>query len=203
MRRLNLIFLLTVSFLSCFSQEKRDTVFFKSKNFTGYYSETKEQPLFVEYVVNHCTVGGASRKGMNFYKNDSIHTADNADYYKNVWDKGHLVPAASQNCTKQSIKETFSFLNCALQHQRLNQGVWKHLEEYERGLSLDFNVRIQVEVVFQTNQRLSTGALIPSGFYKTIFLDNKKVLKYYFPNKPPKYKNYNDYIIYAESGRNR
>jgi hypothetical protein len=27
---------------------------------------------------------------MNFYKEDDVHTSDNADYYRNVWDKGHL-----------------------------------------------------------------------------------------------------------------
>jgi len=202
MKKLKFILVLfTLSFFSCFSQEKRDSVFFESSYYSGIYSEVKEQPVFIRYKVDYCS-NGQSRKGLNFYKNDSIYTSDNADYYKNVWDKGHIVPAASQNCTRKSIKETFSFLNCALQHQKLNQGVWRQLEEYERGLSLDFEVYIEVDVVFQTNQRLKTGATIPSGFYKIIYLDGEKVLKFYFPNKPPSYKSYKDYMIYSkENGK--
>lgn len=164
-------------------------------NYWGIYSEIKEQPLKIEYEVKYCP-NGVKRKGLEFYKPKTIHTSDKHDYYKNVWDKGHMVPAASQNCDKYMIKETFNYLNCALQHQDLNRKVWKYLEEYERKLSMVHNVYIIIEVEFKTKQKLKSGATIPSGFYKTIIINGGDlVMKYYFPNKSPKSYNYKDYKI--------
>ena len=93
------------------------------------YSTKKQQPLWLEYEVE-CTGGGFSRKGLNFKKDTQFAgvTSNNADYYKNVWDKGHLAPAADFNCSYEKLKATFSFLNCALQHEKLNRGPWKNLE---------------------------------------------------------------------------
>lgn len=192
-------FLITLLFLFtniiCYSQQKKDSVHFEMENYTGIYSEVKEQPLLIEYEVKHCS-DGVRRNGLEFYKPKTINTSDHRDYYKNVWDKGHMVPAASQNCNKQMIKETFSYLNCALQHQDLNRRVWKYLEEYERKLSKEYSVYVIIVVEFKTNQKLRTGATIPSGFYKTIILNGGDViLKYYFPNIPPKSNYYKDYKI--------
>ena len=60
--------------------------------------------------------------------NDSQPILVNDDYVNNVWDKGHLAPAAAFNCDRETIKKTFSYLNCALQHEGLNRGPWKELE---------------------------------------------------------------------------
>ena len=82
-----------------------------------------------------------------------------------------MVPAASQNCDKKMISETFSYLNCALQHQDLNRKVWKYLEEYERELAQIHNISIIINIEFKTKQKLKTGATLPSGFYKTIIIN--------------------------------
>ena len=58
-----------------------------------WYDETLEQPIKVTYWVSN-RPKNADRKGMNFYKESDFHTSDNNDYYKNVWDKGHIAPAA-------------------------------------------------------------------------------------------------------------
>lgn len=175
--------------------QKRDSVYFYSNHYKGIYSEIKEQPLLIEYKVKNCYYG-ESRKGLEFYRCDTIHTSDKQDYYKNIWDKGHMVPAASQNCDKEMISETFSYLNCALQHQDLNRRVWKYLEEYERELSEVHEIYIKITIEFKTKQKLKTGATLPSGFYKTIIINGGDlILKYYFPNQKPKSNYYNDYKI--------
>ncbi len=195
MKRLSILLFLLIS-LTSFSQKSKK-VKFEKENYWGYYSEVFEQPLFIRYEIHHCDYG-ESRKGLKFYRDKKIHTSDNADYYKNPWDRGHLVPAASQNCTYQMIKETFNYLNCALQYYKLNQGVWRHLEEYERELASKWNVVVEVKVEFNENsRRLNTGAVIPSGFWKTIILDNGlMVYEYYFPNIDPVHKDYEKYQIY-------
>ena len=202
MKKLKLIVLFTLSFFTCFGQEKRDSVYFQSTYYSGIYSEVKEQPIYIKYRVLNCGSEGYSRKGISFFKNDSIHTSDNADYYKNVWDRGHIVPAASQNCYPKAIKETFSFLNIALQHERLNQGVWRQLEEYERSLAWKHDiVDIEVIVEFKTNQWLKTGALIPSGFYKIIYLNGSRSATFYFKNIAPNRNSYKDYRVKSWNGK--
>jgi len=148
------------------------------------YSEEYQQPLFVEYSVQ-CPNGDASRKGMDFYGVDSVSTSDNNDYKSNVWDKGHMAPAASFNCDKETLKKTFSYLNCALQHQGLNRGPWKELEKFERELAKT-NPIVIVYILIHFDKEwglLPTGARIPTGFTKMIFINDTTVYHFYFPNK--------------------
>jgi endonuclease G len=174
----------------------RDSVYVKSPIFEVMYSEVLEQPKWIKYTVL-CPEGSASRAGMDFYTVDSIKTSDAKDYLKNVFDKGHLAPAADFNCTKEMLKQTFSYLNCALQNQYLNRGVWRILEEYERELAKKEKVSVAIYLVFdQKSQKLPTGATVPTGFYKYIYLEtSKKTIKYYFPNEAPAKAKYADYEI--------
>ena len=73
---------------------------------------------------------------MNFYTQEGIETSDNYDYVNNEYDKGHMAPAGSLNCDTDMLYKTFSYVNCALQQENLNRGVWKKLENRERVLSL-------------------------------------------------------------------
>ena len=132
--RILLLIALLFSTNLIFSQALRDSVKVKTDIYEVIYSEKLEQPRFIKYEVL-CPTGTASRAGMDFYTNDTIKTSDNLDYAKNLYDKGHLAPAADFNCTKDMLKKTFSYLNCALQDQYLNRGVWRMLEEYERELA--------------------------------------------------------------------
>lgn len=156
----------------------------KNDIFTITYSERFQQPLEVSYTVQ-CPNGNASRKGMNFYIVDSIITSDNADYRNNVWDKGHMAPAADFNCSDTLLKKTFSYVNCALQHRGLNRGPWKELERFERNLAKTYTfVSVNIVIHFEDSPEnwLATGALIPIGFTKTIWCDGER-FEFYFPNK--------------------
>ena len=161
------------------------------------YSESKQQPLWLEYETE-CNERGFSRKGLNFKKDTQFTgiTSDNADYYKNVWDKGHLAPAADFNCDYEKLRATFSYLNCALQHEKLNRGAWKYLEKYERKLSKEFKVNVRIELEFDANSLLlETGALVPSYFIK-ILSYNDIVRVFRFPNNISTYKQlWQDYEV--------
>ena len=161
------------------------------------YSESKQQPLWLEYETE-CNERGFSRKGLNFKKDTQFTgiTSDNADYYKNVWDKGHLAPAADFNCDYEKLRATFSYLNCALQHEKLNRGAWKYLEKYERKLSKEFKVNVRIELEFDANSLLlETGALVPSYFIK-ILSYNDIVRVFRFPNNISTYKqSWQDYEV--------
>ena len=147
------------------------------------YDEELEQPIKLSYTVQ-CATGNASRQGLNFRKVDGYHTSDNEDYKDNPYDKGHLAPAAAFNCTRDMVKATFSYLNCALQHQGLNRGPWKELEEVERHLSMFYDVDVTIEVIFDNNpKRVPGGAAIPKAFRKMITIDHNAIYEYYFPNE--------------------
>lgn len=186
-----ILFLILIPFFS-FSQIKVEM-----ENFTILYSEEKEQPLKVEYqVLCKNEDVSFSRSGMGFYKCDSIKTSDDADYYKNVWDKGHMAPAADFNCDEKALRSTFTYLNCALQHQELNRGTWKYLEDYERKLADTSIVKVKIDILFEENsKRLQTGAVVPEGFRKTIWLNDELFGIWYFPNKPAKERNVNIYRL--------
>lgn len=157
------------------------------------YSVEKEQPLWVEYTVL-CPNGDASRSGMDFWEPDGIHTSDDEDYENNVWDKGHLAPAAAFNCNKEMLRKTFNYLNSALQHQSLNRGIWNRLEAFERDLANFYTVDVRVDVIFDENsQRLTTGAVVPSFFKKTMKWDDKTA-EFLFPNIDTSGTDWIDYL---------
>ena len=180
--------ILVLLFLPLFSfAQKRDSVYVQNKVFTLVYSEVLEQPKWVKYKVT-CAENNVSRKGLDFYKEKTIHTSDNEDYVANDWDKGHMAPAAAFGCNAELLKQTFTYLNSVLQHKSLNRGVWKELEEYERQLRQKADdIEIYIRVDFNPPlKKVSGGATIPSGFYKTIKSQKLKINEcYYFNNTIP------------------
>lgn len=173
----------------------RDSVLVKTDIYEVMYSETLEQPLWTKYQVQ-CTGTGASRKGMDFYTVKGYKTSDAKDYEKNEWDKGHVAPAADFNCTKEMLYKTFSYLNCTLQHEKLNRVHWRLLEDYERLLAYSEGpVFVEVKVIFdKVPKRVNTGAAIPTAFLKTIKTPTKTI-KFYFKNEPPTKPTFVDYQV--------
>tara|TARA_R110000822_G_scaffold171028_1_gene310849 strand:+ start:426 stop:1007 length:582 start_codon:yes stop_codon:yes gene_type:complete len=165
--------------------------------FTVEYDQQRQQPLWVEYTVT-CPNGTASREGMNFWEPDMIITSDDEDYVDNIYDKGHLAPAAAFSCNPEMLYKTFSYLNSALQHQGLNRGQWSKLESFERAAANFFNedVIVRVEVLFEGEENvLPTGATIPSGFRKTITIGDKTRV-FEFPNIDTKGTKWIDYLTH-------
>lgn len=179
--RLLLVLSLSLGLSSLFGQTVKTI---ETDIFTVVYSEPYQQPLKVDYWVQ-CPMGDADRGGMDFFKVDGVITSDNNDYKDNVWDKGHIAPAADFNCDKETLKKTFSYLNCALQHEGLNRGPWKELERFERDLAKVYypeRINVVVEILFEEEEEwLPTGALVPTSFKKTIITPQNQ-WEFVFPN---------------------
>lgn len=177
-----------------FFGQLRDSVFVKTPIFNVVYSEKLQQPKWVEYTVL-CHDGTISRKGLDFYPVKGIVTSTNEDYENNLYDKGHLAPAADFNCNQDYLKQTFSYLNCVLQHEKLNRGTWRLLEAHERELAKQYKVSVEIRMYYSKNSKvLTSGATIPDSFTKTIMYNNKKE-KYFFKNEEPKSSDYNNYKV--------
>ena len=186
MRLTLLLFILSVQ--SLLAQTKRDSVLIETPVFTVMYSETLEQPLWIKYrSTNRPT--NVNRGHMNFYKEKSILTSDDADYKANVYDKGHGAPAATFSDSEENLKQTFSYLNSIMQDQYLNRGVWRMLEEQERKWDDEEPLTVIIKTYFdEPVKRVATGAAIPSHMEKHIhFEKSKKWRCYVFLNEKPKY----------------
>ena len=175
-----LVVLLSFGTSTLYGQQEKTII---TEIFTVSYSEELEQPIKLTYIVQ-CPMGDASPSGLDFRKYDGIHTSDNEDYKDNVWDKGHLAPAAAFNCDREMVKSTFSYLNCALQHEGLNRGPWKELERFERDLAKIYSeVSVLIIVNFdETPERVPGGAAIPTSFIKEITF-GERTIKFLFPNQ--------------------
>ena len=148
------------------------------------YDTTLEQPIQVSYYVTN-RPKNADRKGMNFKKEPGIHTSDNKDYVNNVWDKGHMAPAAHFSDSEENLRTTFSYLNSALQHEKLNRGAWRFLEAAVREWSKTEDLHVINEIWFSpTSVKLPTGATIPDGFLKIVH-GPEWCKSFFFTNEAP------------------
>lgn len=186
MKKTLFLFGLILISLSSFSQ---DTVRVKNQVFEVLYSQNLESPLWLKYrSINRPT--NVNRGTMDFYTEKNIHTSDAEDYAKNIYDKGHLAPAASFSDNMVNLKQTFSYLNSMLQDQYMNRGEWRLLEEQERKWDDNQNLTVIIKVFFDNPvKRLPTNAAIPSHMEKHIYFEKENVWKcYVFLNQKPKFK---------------
>ena len=179
-------FALGLSALLFISAQVLKDVKVKNQVFEVNYSQTLEQPLELVYRSTN-RVTNVNRGSMDFWVDPKIKTSDSKDCEKNVYDKGHLAPAATFSDNMDNLKTTFSYLNCALQNQYLNRGEWRLLEEQERKWDDKENLTIKITLDFDKSSIvLPTGATVPKSFTKHIYFEtSKKWNCYYFTNEKP------------------
>lgn len=171
--------------LTAFSQ---DTVRVKNQVFEVLYSQSLEQPLWLKYrSTNRPT--NVNRGTMDFYTEKNIKTSDANDYAKNIYDKGHLAPAATFSDNMENLKQTFSYLNCMMQDQYQNRGEWRLLEEQERKWDDAEPLTVIIKVFFdKVPKRVPTNAAIPSHMQKHIYFEKSKKWRcFVFLNEKPKF----------------
>lgn len=186
MKKILLVFGLILISLSSFSQ---DTIRVKNQVFEVLYSQNLESPLWLKYrSTNRPT--NVNRGTMDFYTEKNIKTSDAKDYVKNIYDKGHLAPAASFSDNMENLKQTFTYLNCMMQDQYQNRGEWRLLEEQERKWDDTENLTVIIKVFFdKVPKRVPTNAAIPSHMQKHIYFEKSKQWRcFVFLNEKPKFK---------------
>ena len=169
--------------------------------YKSIYNEEYQQPMVVEYTI-FCKPESPSyeRDGISFKTYPGLNGSSSSDYSGNVYDKGHMAPANTFACSKEWLRETFSYANCALQHQGLNRGAWAQLERFERNLAgLYDNVRVRIEVSFSDKWTTNSDpARIPASFVKSItWMEGKKerTLSFDFPNEDTTGKSFWQFLI--------
>ena len=115
----------------------QDVVVLKHTNYTTHFSKSKKYPVMVEWWETRAKVGCSTplpRKD-NFKPDPQLPTETDlaADYVGSGLDRGHMMPAKSNQCqTPQVQDECFYFSNMLAQTHRLNAGDWKSLETATR-----------------------------------------------------------------------
>lgn len=176
-----------------YAQQNLPDILVQLENFTVNYSQDFLQPLEVWYEVECPEPGHLKDMGFTKILGDSLEitTSGKKHYEQNEWDQGHMAPSASLDCDLKSKKETYTYLNCALQLDELNRGLWKQLEKRERSLAKDQEVSVYIRLEFKDSLRIE-GALVPSGFLKVLFFDGITE-SYFFPNTAPIFEELDSY----------
>ena len=80
--------------------------------------------------------------------------------------------AATFSDNMVNLKQTFSYLNCALQDQYLNRGEWRLLEEQERKWDDESDLTVKIDLVWDEGFIiLPTGGHVPTDMIKHIYFE--------------------------------
>ena len=137
MKKLLLLTIMLFTFVVTFSQ---DILVLKHTNYTTHYSKSKNYPVMVEWWETKTKVSCPNplpRK--DAFQPDPqaiVETDIKADYVGSGYDRGHMSPAASNQCQTADVQmECFYMSNMAAQTHRLNAGDWKSLEVLTRDIA--------------------------------------------------------------------
>jgi len=186
--------------LFAFINSNSQNTLVKNDVYEVLYSETLQQPINISYeypmynlypdpvelkytlVVNKVGYPDSSKKTNEWQVPTNIVSSDKDDYSL-PYHRGHIVPAASFKYAEHQ-RFIYSYLNCAIMHKDLNQGVWKTLENRERKLSEDYSVKVTVTLLFSgKSNTVDAGATIPSSFKKIIEYREKGLIDFNDPSK--------------------
>jgi endonuclease G len=132
----NFFTLIVVLFLAL-GLKAQDVVQLKHLNYTSHFSKSKKYPVLVEWWETKIKIGcptPLARKD-NFKPDPLLPNETNigADYVNSGYDRGHLMPAKSNQCQTSFVQdECFYYSNMSAQTHRLNAGDWKSLETLTR-----------------------------------------------------------------------
>ena len=113
------------------------------KNHIVCYDRQRRIPLWVaEHVTKGNLKGSAHRKHSKFLPDPAVpvmFTAQNNDFHKSGWSRGHMAPAGDNKYDQEAMSATFYLTNILPQNIDNNNGFWNRLEMYCRELAGKFD----------------------------------------------------------------
>lgn len=160
---------------------------------TGYslsYNETYEQANWVAYELTKEETNHRWKRTNKFLIDPKVETetANDKDYYRSGYDRGHLAPAGDMGWSIAAMAESFYYSNMSPQVPAFNRGIWKQLEELVRVWA------VENEAIYIVTAPVLTAGLPTIGenqvtvphFYYKVILDytapNIKGIGFIFPN---------------------
>ena len=185
--------LLFVTILAFFAigGKAQDIVVLKHTNYTSHFSKSKKYPVMVEWWETKAKVGCATplpRK--DAFQPDPqliVETSIKEDYVGSGYDRGHMSPAASNQCQTAGVQiESFYMSNMSAQTHRLNAGDWKSLEVLTREVAAkDDSVHIWAGNVGELKKIGKVS--VPTKCWKVVyFKKSKEWMAFLFDNDQSK-----------------
>jgi len=146
--------------------------------YTLEYNETHEQASWVAYILTKEKTTRVAERTNKFLSDPMVKTgsAENEDYSKSGYDRGHLAPAADMGWSAKTMAESFYFSNMSPQVPGFNRGIWKRTEELVRTWANAYDSLYIVTGPVLNGNLPAIGAnkvSIPNYYYKVI-LDYKR-----------------------------
>lgn len=150
------------------------------ENFVALTSFLTKTPLWtLEHLSAETLKGSAQRDGVRFEPAPGIDrkfNAQNNDYWRSGWSRGHMVPASNSVKSAQAMKDSFELsTNIVPQNLDNNMNYWHRLELWVKNLVLQ-PVSEEKRPLFDEAWVVSGPAWIPhkrssGGFYQSVAND--------------------------------
>lgn len=169
-------------------------IYLKHTGYAFVYNETHEQAKWVAYCLTKKETEGLFERSDHFIEDPSVltGTANNTDYAKSGYDRGHLAPAADMRWSEIAMDESFYYSNMSPQLPAFNRGIWKKLEEQVRewAIAMDSILIVTGPILTESLPTIGINKVsIPKYYYKAI-LDFKgshsKAIAFVMPNQGSK-----------------
>lgn len=208
--------MLIVSFLFVKAQETSDItklVNYAEPNYSADAKSIEHTAFTISYLDNHkhaewvsyCLIGeelkSANVKRKDNFKVDPKYTAcaNDKDYAKSGYDRGHLFPAANA-CTGEIMDESFYYTNMSPQVPSFNRGIWKRMEAKVRDWAIEYDtIYVVTGALLADNlDYIGNNVSIPKYYYKVVLVNTvkcKQALAFFIGNGDIKSKKLENFAV--------
>lgn len=161
---------------------KKNEYVVKHEGYSLSYNELNEQANWVAYQLTDIETIAKVKRENKFIIDPFIKTesANNSDYLKSGYDRGHLAPAGDMAWSEKAMAESFYYSNMSPQNPSFNRGIWKKLEEQLRNWATDYHsIYIITGPVLDSNLETigPNKVSVPKYYYKVILNYTDSVIK--------------------------
>ncbi len=174
------------------STQKRKEQLIEHTGYTVSYNADWRIPNWVGYELLRSELEGGVKRSDNFMPDPQVKkkSAENSDYRRSGFDRGHMAPAGDMTWDKQAMQESFYFSNICPQNPSLNSGAWRLLEEQIRlWAKKDSAVVVVCGPIVNPSRKMKkigkNGVVVPSFFFKVVLVpygDRPKGIGFLFKN---------------------
>ena len=144
--------------------------------FTLSYNKKHRLPNWVAWLLTRERTQGTEKRADNFQPDASVKqgpVAEDTDYRRSGYDRGHMCPAADCKHSRQSMNDCFLLTNICPQTHSLNAGDWKELETATRRWAQRYDSIYVVcgpviEKGFEYEHIGANKVTVPARFYKVL-----------------------------------